>query len=202
VPTAVGTPPPRVKLSIPASATALGKKDAPVTIVEYIDFQCTYCQRHEDSTFPALKERYVDTGKVRYVSRDLPLAMHPNAMIAARAGRCAAEQGKYWELRRTMFANTRQLSQQDLVGYSGTAGLDVAAFETCLANEAMDATIRAEVAGLAGLGITGTPSFLIGKTTDGAMEGTLIVGAQPLASFEARIGELLAQPGVAVAPSK
>jgi protein-disulfide isomerase len=204
LPPPAAAPPPRVKVSIPpaAAATALGSKDAPVTVVEFIDFQCTYCQRHQDATFPRLKELYIDTGKVRYVSRDLPLDMHANALVAARAGRCAAAQDRYWDLRRAMFANTRQLSPPDLLGYARTVGLDVSAFETCMARTDADAAIRAESNDVAGLGITGTPSFVIGKTTAGAIEGALIVGAQPLASFEARLAELLGGLATAAAPAK
>jgi protein-disulfide isomerase len=77
-------------------AYSIGSKDAPLTMVEFTDFQCPFCERFHTSTFADLKRDYIDTGKLRFVSRDLPLDFHPNAMQAAEAGRCAGEQGQYW----------------------------------------------------------------------------------------------------------
>ena len=79
-----------------------------MTIVEYTDYQCPFCQRFHVAAFPELKRNYIDTGKVRFFSKDLPLDFHANAMRAAQAGRCAGEQGKFWELRDVMGAEPGQ----------------------------------------------------------------------------------------------
>src|SRR3989338_5451600 len=82
----------------------LGKADAPVTVVEFTDYQCPFCRRFHQSAFEEIKKNYIDTGKVRFVSRDLPLDIHANAARAAHAARCAGEQGKFWEMRHLLIA--------------------------------------------------------------------------------------------------
>ncbi len=96
----------------------LGSKNAPLTIVEFTDYQCPFCQRFHVTTFPDLKKNYIDTGKVRFYSRDLPLDFHANAMQAAEAARCAIEQGKFWELRDVMGANPDKLDLDHLAADS------------------------------------------------------------------------------------
>src|SRR5437763_9129515 len=97
----------------------LGSKDAPLTIVEYTDYQCPFCQRFHVTAFTELKKNYIDTGKVRFYSRDLPLDFHPNAMRAAMAGRCAADQGQFWKLRDMMGANPDKLDMDHIAGFAG-----------------------------------------------------------------------------------
>ena len=97
--------PQRAVVSI-AGAHSLGRDVAPLTLVEFTDYQCPFCGRFATTTFDQIKAAYIDTGQLRLVSRDLPLPIHNNAEIAAYAARCAAEQGKYWEMRHTMFRNT------------------------------------------------------------------------------------------------
>src|SRR5215813_13611341 len=100
----------RAKLNLDGFAM-LGSKEAPVTIVEFTDYQCPFCQRFHVTTFPELKKKYVDTGKARFFSRDMPLIeLHSNAMRAAQASRCAGEQNQYWTLREWMSANPDKLS--------------------------------------------------------------------------------------------
>src|ERR1035438_1202213 len=100
------------KLVIPAADPMLGSKDAPLTIVEYTDYQCAYCQRFHVDTFPDLKKKYVDTGIARFYSRDLPLDFHEAAFTAAVAARCAGEQDQFWTLRNLMVANAGHLSPE------------------------------------------------------------------------------------------
>jgi protein-disulfide isomerase len=82
-----------------------GASSAPVTIVEYSDFQCPYCARYSTETYPEIKAQYIDTGKVRYMFRHFPLSFHSEAELAAQAAECAGEQGKFWEMHDTLFAN-------------------------------------------------------------------------------------------------
>ena len=90
----------------------LGSADAPVTIIEFTDLQCPYCAAFDKQTFPKLRKAYIDTGKVRYTSRDLPLPMHPHAVPAAVAVRCAGEQDRYWEFRHAVFDAQARLPAQ------------------------------------------------------------------------------------------
>src|SRR6266699_53853 len=102
----------------------MGSKDAPLTIVEFTDYQCPFCQRFHVTTFSDLKKNYIDTGKVRFYSRDLPLDFHANAMRAAQAGRCAAEQNKFWELRDVMAMNPDKLGMDQILGFADNLKMD------------------------------------------------------------------------------
>src|SRR2546425_3089506 len=96
-----------------ADAPSLGRADAPVTLVEFSDFQCPFCGRFFATTLPALKKDYIDTGKLRYVFRDFPLdQLHPHARMAAAAAHCAGEQGKYWDMHDVLFQNQRARSEE------------------------------------------------------------------------------------------
>ena len=97
-------------------AEMLGSRTAPITVVEFTDYQCPFCQRFHVSVFGEMKRLFIDTGKVRFYSRDLPLdSIHPNAMRAAMGARCAAEQGQFWKLRDIMGSNPGKLEMADLV---------------------------------------------------------------------------------------
>ncbi|MGH6802187.1 MAG: DsbA family protein, partial [Methyloceanibacter sp.] len=120
------------KVSVGRSPS-LGTPDAPVTVIEFSDYQCPFCQRHFASTLPALKKEYIDTGKVRYVFRDFPLdSIHSLARKAAEAAHCAGEQGKYWEMHDTLFKNQRALMVDNLKGFARDLGLNVDGFNSCL----------------------------------------------------------------------
>jgi len=169
----------RVKVSL-GSTPSIGRSDAPIVMVEFTDYQCPFCQRFHLSAFEELKKNYVDTGKIRYVSRDLPLPMHPNAMSAAIAARCAGEQNKdkFWEMRHRLIVNATQLGAEK--------------YNACLAQDKFKAQIEKDMtdAGLAGIG--GTPSFVIGRIVGDGVEGVKVVGAQPFGVFDAKLKEALA----------
>jgi protein-disulfide isomerase len=169
----------------------LGSSDAPVTIVEYTDLQCPYCARFSAQTLPALRKNYIDTGKVRLVSRDLPLGFHQYAVPAAVAARCAGEQGKYWEFREQIFQRQKELAGEPYDAIAATLGLDAGKFTRCRQDPARAKTAETDRAGANALGITGTPTFLIGRSTRGAFVGEKLSGAQPLSAFEQRINALL-----------
>ncbi len=163
----------------------MGPADAPVTLVEFSDFQCPFCQRVQP-TVKAVMERY--PGKVRHVFRQLPLDMHDQARLAAEASLCAADQGKFWQLHDWMFANQRTISGETLAQQAATLELDTALFEQCLASDAHVAKIEVDMAEAARLGINGTPGFLV--------NGRLISGAQPLETFVQIIDDELRRLGV------
>src|SRR3954465_331160 len=89
---------------------AMGRPDAPLTMVEFTDLQCPFCRQFVLTSFDEIKKNWIDTGKLRYISREFPLGIHPQALPAARAARCAGEQGKFWELRVTLMRNANVLS--------------------------------------------------------------------------------------------
>jgi protein-disulfide isomerase len=171
----------------------LGKKDAPVTLIEFSDYQCPFCGRFFNNTFATLKTDYIDTGKVRYVFRDFPLdTIHPQARKAAEAAHCAGEQGKYWEMHDTLFKNQGALIADNLKHFARELGLETDAFNACLdQGKYADAVNQHQAAGSAA-GITGTPGFFVGKTgADGTIEATFIKGAQPVTTFRQVIDRLL-----------
>jgi protein-disulfide isomerase len=183
----------KVQLKIASDWHWLGREDAPVTIVEFTDYQCPFCRKYHTETFPQLKKNYIDTGKVRFASRDLPLSIHPHAQKAAEAARCAGEQNKFWELRDTMIANAADLSPDAIIKYAQTNALDIPSFKACTEADKYKADIQKDAADAGTLGISGTPSFVIGKTATDTMEGDRVVGALPVSAFENEIQKFLAK---------
>ena len=182
-------------ISIGTSPTK-GKADAPVTLVEYSDYQCPYCAKVYRDTLPLIQKEYVDTGKVRYVMREHPLeAMHQDAMNASLAALCAGDQGKYWEMHNLLFDNQRKLSVDDLKTYAGTIGIDTATFNECLDGKQHVEAVRQDLASGAKLGVRGTPGFVFGLTdpddSDKVTMMKFLKGAQPVTSFRATIDALL-----------
>lgn len=177
----------------PGTDFRLGRDDARLTLVEFTDYQCPYCRQYHISTFEQLKKDYIDTGRIRYVSRDLPLDFHKLAFGAANAARCAGEQGKFWELRHVMIVNADRLTTDALITYAKDLGLDASRFQACLKSEKYAPEIRKDLSVAQAAGITGTPSFVLGKTTKVGAEGVVLVGNIPYADLEARIRDLLSK---------
>jgi len=169
-----------------------GNPDAPVTVVEFSDFQCPFCSRFYTQTLPALQENYIDTGKIKLVYRDFPLDnLHPNARPAHIAAECADEQGKFWEYHDILFENQGQwnrLSSVDLSAqlnqYATSMELESASFDSCLSSKSMADEVNADYLQAAQYGASGTPTFFIGNEKDGFIK---LVGAQPYAAFQAAI---------------
>jgi protein-disulfide isomerase len=172
----------------------MGKADAPLTLVEFTDLQCPYCNRFTTTSFEQIKKTYIDTGKLRFVSRDFPLDFHPQALPAARAVRCAGDQGKFWELRNALVRNASKLSPAFITSAAAELKLDMKAFATCIAGTRFDAAITADMDAARSLGIEGTPSFLLGRTTGDTLDGILVIGALPFEAFDVKIKEMLAAP--------
>jgi protein-disulfide isomerase len=170
----------------------VGRADAPVTIIEFSDLQCPHCARNALSTFPQIKVNYIDTGKVRYVARDFPLDMHPFAMPAAVATRCAGEQGKFWEYRHAVFERQNELGTAPYDALAAALGLDVPRFAECRKDPAQVAAVRADIALAGSNRVTSTPTFLVGRVVDGKLEGEGFAGAKTYAEFATRIDAQLA----------
>jgi len=182
-------PPTRATVAT-TGAFAIGAKDAPVTMVEFTDFQCPFCYRFHVNTFAELKKNYIDTGKVRFVSRDLPLDFHPNALQAAQAGRCAGEQGQFWPMRDRMAASPEQLDMPHLLTYAQDLKLNVENFRSCVESGKYKAAIQNDIQEATKIGANGTPSFVIGKSTPDKIEGELVIGAMPYQTFDEKLKEV------------
>ena len=168
-------------------AAVQGEGNAPVTLVEFTDYQCPFCKRAFEQTYPEIKKQYMDTGKVRYLVHDLPLAIHPNAPAAALAARCAGEQGKYWLMHDEIFVNQDEWANgkvdELMKQYAKAVGVNQSQFNSCYDGEKYQAAIEADTKLANELGATGTPTFFI--------NGRTLVGAQPIAAFKAVIEEEL-----------
>ena len=177
-----------------AGSDAVGRDDAPLVMVEYTDYQCPFCQQFHNSTWAQIKTNFIDTGKVKFVSRDFPLDFHENAKRAAIAAHCGGEQGKFWELRHVMIVNADKLQPEKLVGYAKDVGLDVARFSTCVLGDKYKADVEKSYAEGLAAGVSGTPSFVLGRLDQGKLEGVRMVGAMPYDAFESKINEMLQRP--------
>jgi protein-disulfide isomerase len=172
---------PRAAVAIPAGAPSTGPVNAPVTLVEFTDYQCPFCHRAQ-SVIDQVLERY--SGKLRFVHLDFPLDGHPGALPAARAARCAAEQGKFWEYHRSLMTAPGSLDAADLAGRAAALRLDEASFGACLSSGRHDTAIQASLHQGEELGVTGTPAYFV--------NGRMISGARPIESFEELIDAELA----------
>ena len=154
----------------------LGKENAPVTIVEFSDFQCPFCERFYTQTLSQIENEYIKTGKVKLVYRDFPLGFHQYAQKAAEAAECADEQGKFWEFHNKIFENQQQLSSDNLKQWASKLGLDTNKFNGCLDSGKMTSEVQKDLKDGSAAGISGTPGFVI--------NGKLISGAQPFSVFK------------------
>jgi protein-disulfide isomerase len=152
-----------------------GPENAPVTIVEFSDFQCPYC-RVLLGTLEQVEEAYKD--EVRFVFRQFPLtSIHPEAVVAARASLCANEQGKFWEMHDAMFANQRALKSDDLKATAGDLGLNGEEFAACLDSGKYIEEVMADLEAGQAVGVQGTPMiFINGRALSGAKSLEEITG--------------------------
>ena len=169
----------------------LGLATAPVTLVEFTDYQCPFCKRFHDRSWPELKAKYVDTGKVRYIVRDLPLEIHSLAMPAALAARCAGEQGRFWPVHEALFNAQETLSPGMIKKTVTNLGVALPAYEKCVADPHTRASITADIAEAESIGVNGTPGFVLGSKKGAKLSGVLILGSQPTDVFTSRIDTLL-----------
>jgi protein-disulfide isomerase len=180
--------PPRTAIALRQGVPAVGPADAPVTIVEWSDYQCPFCKR-AFPTVEAVLNEYKD--KVRYIHLDYPLPFHQQAMPAAVAVHCAEDQGKFWEYNNNLYQAPGDLSKTDLTKRAADLGLDGAAFEACMAANKHEVLVKTNFDEGAAVGVTGTPAFFI--------NGRMLVGAQPIDQFRAIINDELSRKGVSVA---
>jgi protein-disulfide isomerase len=162
-----------------------GEDDAPVTIVEFSDYECPYCARFYSQTLGQIREEYVETGKVKIVFRDYPLPFHSQAQKAAEAAECAGEQGKYYEMHDKLFEDGVTGGVKAFKKYADEIGLDTGKFDECLDPDSMASEVQKDMADGAAAGVQGTPAFFI--------NGKLLSGAQPFSAFKSAIDAELAK---------
>ena len=171
---------------------ALGAASAPLTIVEFSDFECSYCRRFHEQVFPQLKSQYIDTGLVRFIHKDLPLPFHPHALPAAAAARCAGEQSRYWDMYNALFDQQNCLGCKGVITIAAEEQLNTTALQICMERTATMAVINANRSEASLHNISATPTFVIGPTqSDGSLNGHVIEGAVPWRSFKSTIDKAL-----------
>jgi len=162
-----------------------GDADAPITIIEFSDFQCPFCKRFFTQTLPQIEKDYISTGKVKLVYRDYPLNFHPEAQKSAEAAECADDQGKFWEFHDKIFENQESLSNANYKKWAADLSLDIAEFNDCLDSGKYAAEVQKDFQDGAAAGVKGTPSFFV--------NGQYIRGAQPYDVFKQIIEAELAK---------
>jgi protein-disulfide isomerase len=182
-----------------ASLESKGNERARVAIIEFSDFQCTYCLSYVTETWPQLERDYIRSGKVKYFFRNLPLTnVHPNAFRAAEAAHCAAEQGKFWPAHDRFFANQDTLNPNDWLAHARALSLDVFKFDECLRSGKFDEGINKDIEEAKSLGIEGTPAFLMGIISPNGQTISVhkvMLGAEPYDSFKQTLDDLLSSRG-------
>ena len=166
----------------------LGRQDAPVTIVEFSDYQCPYCRLFQQTVFPELKSEFIDQGLVRFIHKDLPLPYHPQAESSAAVARCAERQNAFWTIHDALYAEQNCLSCKGPVTIGINAGLNEPQLQRCLQDPAVADTVRSNRSEAELHGIRSTPTFVIGATVDSTRHrGTIVEGALPWPEFRALI---------------
>ena len=160
----------------------IGDPDAPITIVEWSDFECPFCARFYNDAYQDIKENWIDTGKAKLVFRDFPLSFHANAQKAHEAAECAGDQDMYYEMHDALFENGVSGGVAAFKTFAADLGLDQATFDDCLDSGKHEAEVKKDMADGMKAGVQGTPGFII--------EGQLISGAQPYAVFEQLLNSL------------
>lgn len=183
-----------------------GRSDAPVTLVEFSDFQCPYCGRFFRDALPAVERDLIASGKVRFVYRHFPLPTHAHARAAAHAAVCAKRQGKFWEMHDWLFANQATLDASALARAGRDLGLDVVAYDACRDSADVKAEVESDVRDGVKAGVRGTPAFVIGRTEPGGtVTGEMAIGVQSSDGLRAKVEALTAgaeAAGGATQPSR
>ncbi len=171
-----------------------GNPEAAVTIVEFSDFQCPSCNRFYQQVLPQLERHYIDTGKINFVYRDMPLNIHANAVPAHAAAECAHEQGMFWQYHDILFERQSQWNRLDaqdldaqLKAYAAELGLD-SGFDECIKSPDVIREIQKDFAQARGYGAQGTPTFFVGNDSDGYIK---LAGVHPFSTFQSMIDSKL-----------
>ena len=185
-----------------AEGVTVGESSAPITILEFADYSCPACGQFALTTKPQVEQQYVKTGKAKLTYYDFPLtSIHPHSFLAARAARCAGDQGKFWDYQNTLFRHqaewaTKNSVNGDLRNFAEQTGLDVDAFESCLNSDAHADVVSANMRLGDELGINATPTIMVG-TGKGMPR---IIGGYDFRSVQAEVERLLQELNAANDP--
>jgi protein-disulfide isomerase len=175
-------------------AASLGRSDAPLTLVYFTDFRCSFCREFALTTLQYLRRSHVEQALLKIVVRDLP--QQPGSEAIAQAARCAGKQERYWEYHDRLFDGGSTSAREALIHLAGEVGLDIAKFQRCLDSAEVAHEIAEDARAARGAGLIGTPAFVVGRSpANGRMRGTVIMGAQPLAVFRDALDHALAPTG-------
>ncbi|WP_413358731.1 DsbA family protein [Prochlorococcus sp. MIT 1201] len=171
---------------------SLGSPKAPITIVEFSDFECPYCQRFHDDILPKIQSEYINKGLVRFVHKDLPLPYHNNAKQAAHVARCSMEQDDYWLAYKALFKRQNCLDCQGALSITTSAGLNETKLKRCLKSKEVASIVNSNRSEAQLNGIRATPTFVIGPSQGDKHHGDIIEGALPWPQFQQLIEKALA----------
>jgi protein-disulfide isomerase len=174
-----------------ADAATKGSPDAAVVLIEYADFQCPYCGQFARQILPEIEKRYVSTGKLRVVFKHMPLQeIHPQAVMAAETAECARQQGKFWQVHDALFADQR-LDETSLVEHARASGISVQQFSECVRGNG-GVKVKQDLAAAHALGLSVTPTFLIGRDIGGAVKvAQILTGVRGVDVFANAIESIL-----------
>jgi len=172
---------------------AMGSPSAPVTIVEFSDFECPYCKRFHEETLPKLKQHYIDKGLVRFIHKDLPLPFHQNAHLAATTARCAQEDGKYWEAYQALFSQQKCLNCKGPIAITATTGINRNKLEQCNQDNRIKQVVNINISEAELNGIRATPTFVIGRSNRSMQNGKIVEGAIPWTEFKLVVDRALSE---------
>jgi protein-disulfide isomerase len=174
-----------------ADAATKGSRDATIVLIEYADFQCPYCRQFAGRILPELEQRYVGTGKLRVVFKHMPLQeIHPHAVMAAEAAECARQQGRFWQMHDALFADQR-LDEASLVEKARTNSVGLEQFSECVRGNGA-VRVKQDLAAARALGLSVTPTFLIGRDVGGAVKvEQILMGVREVDVFAGAIESLL-----------
>src|ERR1700722_15377075 len=164
-----------------------GERTATLAIIEYADFQCPFCRHFEHDVYPQIRDGYINTGKVKYFHRDMPLPFHQGAVPAARAAHCASEQGKFWEMHDSLLGDAASLTPADIDERAGKLGMNVSELDKCISSDRFADIIQRGTSEASAMQISGPPTFIIGTLdADGNVMNVkkTVVGASPLEAFK------------------
>ena len=166
-------------------APLMGDQHAPLTIAEFTDYQCPFCERFYKETFPEIKKTFIDSGMARFYVMNFPLTeIHANAMSAAEAARCAKDQGKFWQFHEHLQTSREHLDLESVIQFAADQGVNIPVFRECVTSKKYQNEIQQTLRMAQTKGTQGTPTFFVGKSTPEGVDGEIIVGAVPFETFE------------------
>ncbi len=183
-------PPTRMQLNV-SGLPSKGNKNASVAIIEFTGYECPFCKRFYETTYRDLDATYIKTGKIRFYVANLPSENHLNALAAAQAAECSVKQDQFWAFHDWMQSNPGKLGKDDLIATDSAIGMNASVFRECIEDATREKDVSDQAKKAGEQGAAGTPSFLVGTVSDGAITGELIVGAVPYGVFQAALDRLL-----------